>query len=264
MFRYAPSGQKHQKPVNLGRLRKKLRREIAAHPAKAAVLGILCVVALWFWAPLLWGWIAPPGDAPATVETPPAAVPQLPGLPAAVAAPAEASQPVSADYPWQQVVRWMEQDPRTRPVEPLPAGDESAAASLANWLPWSRREPVGRDPFFPPESAEVAGDEEELVPAEPSPPPVVRPEDAGASVSAVVVGPGGGTAIINGRAYREGEQVAFEKDGRAYVFVLAEIQRGEVVLARDGKRHVLTMPLPTDTIEPRTAAIELLMPHSPP
>ncbi|MFW5693435.1 MAG: hypothetical protein ACOCWL_04395 [Thermoguttaceae bacterium] len=236
-----------------------MRREIAAHPAKAAVLGVLCVVALWFWAPLLWGWFAPGGEAPAMVEAPPAAVPQLPGFPAAVAAPAKTSPPAPADYPWQQVVQWMEQDPRTQPVEPLPGGNEPAAASLAAWLPWSREESAGRDPFFPPELTEAAGVEEEV---EPSTPPVVRPEDMGASVSAVVVGPDGGTAILNGRAYRKGEQVTFEKDGRAYVFTLAEIHHGGVVLMRDGMRHVLPMPRSSDAPKPSRGETELPVPHS--
>ncbi len=196
------------------------------------------------------------------VEAPPVGVPRLPGFPAAVASPAKASQPAPANHPWQQVVQWMEQDPRTQPVDPLPGGNEPAAAFLANWLPWGREHSAGRDPFFPPELAEAARVEEEVEPPESTPPPVVRPEDMGASVSAVVVGPDGGTAILNGRAYRKGEQMTFEKDGRAYVFTLAEIQHGGVVLTRDDMRYVLPMPRSSDAPKLSSGEIELPVPHA--
>ncbi len=259
MFRQNPDGRAHVPVVNLGKLKKKLRREMTAHPAKAAVLGILFVVALWFWMPLLWGWFSPRSDGVATVEPPPA-MPQLPGFSAA-AAPAEASHAIATEYPWQQVVQWMEQDPRTQPVGSPLADRGPATTFLADWLPWSRHERVGRDPFHP-SQPEVAVAAETRDPVEQPAPAPVSPQDAGATVSAVVAGPDGGAAIINGRAYRKGEQVLFEKDGRSYAFHLAEIRPGEVVLAHDAMRYVLALPVSADV--PRTRNRELAAPDAVP
>lgn len=43
--------------MNAGKLVKQLRREVAAHPQKAAALGLMLAVALYLWGPLLWGWV---------------------------------------------------------------------------------------------------------------------------------------------------------------------------------------------------------------
>ena len=43
--------------MNLEKLVKQLRREVAAHPQKAAALGLMLAVALYLWGPLVWGWV---------------------------------------------------------------------------------------------------------------------------------------------------------------------------------------------------------------
>ena len=45
--------------VKLDKLTKQLRRDIAANPKKAAALGLMVLVALYFWGPLVWSWFAP-------------------------------------------------------------------------------------------------------------------------------------------------------------------------------------------------------------
>ena len=45
------------KTVNLDKLAKQLRRDLAANPKKAAALGLMVAVALYFWGPLVWGWL---------------------------------------------------------------------------------------------------------------------------------------------------------------------------------------------------------------
>ncbi|MBI3839452.1 MAG: hypothetical protein HY288_16150, partial [Planctomycetia bacterium] len=52
-------------------LAKKLQREIKANPAKAGGLGVLLLVAGYFWAPLVKGFIAPAETAPAATATAP-------------------------------------------------------------------------------------------------------------------------------------------------------------------------------------------------
>ena len=56
MFR-GPSG----KLVKLHKLAKQARRDLLANPKKAAILGLMLLVALYFWGPLLWKWFAPAG-----------------------------------------------------------------------------------------------------------------------------------------------------------------------------------------------------------
>ncbi len=243
MLRYAQCGRVHPPTVNLGKIKKKLRREVAAHPAKSAILGILCVVALWFWTPLVWGWVSPRGAGTTVKAAQELGGPQLPGLlPVAIAA--ADTEPNAPVHSWQQVVQWMEQDPRTQPVGPVLASRGPATALVSDWLPWSRRETVGRDPFFRPQPVETLTDKKERERgAEPSPtPPPVSPRDAGASVTGVIAGPAGGAAMINGRTYLEGEQVHLLKDGVSYAFHLVEIRPGKVVLTRDGTRYELNIP----------------------
>src|SRR6266576_3193818 len=50
------------KAVNLEKLAKQLRRDLAANPKKAAALGLMVLVALYFWGPLAWKWVAAGGN----------------------------------------------------------------------------------------------------------------------------------------------------------------------------------------------------------
>ncbi len=241
--------------VNLGKIKKKLKREVTAHPAKAAVLGGLCVVAMWFWVPLVWGWVSPKEpSAAATVAREPSAMP-VPGfVPTSVSVPPAEATPAVPAVPWTQIVQWMEQDPRTSSVEvafenpgtvPLPPGDERSVGLV---------QAARRDPFRPSVSPEdrMAVNAEEAAPEVAPVPAKISPRDAGATITAVIASPTGGTAMISGRTYFLGEQVLLHKDNEAYTFRLTEIHPGGVVLTRDGMRYELNIPLPANM--PRPAA----------
>ena len=45
--------------MKLDKLVKQIGRDAAANPKKAALLGVMAVLALYFWAPLLVGWFSP-------------------------------------------------------------------------------------------------------------------------------------------------------------------------------------------------------------
>ena len=45
--------------MKLDKLARQLRRDVAASPKKAVALGLMVLVALYFWAPMVWKWIAP-------------------------------------------------------------------------------------------------------------------------------------------------------------------------------------------------------------
>lgn len=45
--------------MTINQLRQRLIKEFKQNPTKAGVLGALSLVGIWFWAPLLYGWVAP-------------------------------------------------------------------------------------------------------------------------------------------------------------------------------------------------------------
>lgn len=208
--------------VSSNKLVKQLRREISAHPKKAAALGLLALVALWFWAPLVWGWIGSQDTETATEVEPVAD-----GLPAQPPGPISNLQPTpkkeekteSPRHPWQKLVKWMEDDWRT------------SAANVVS----SRR-----DPFRTPKP-EVA----ESQPKDETPEPdqqEVTPESLGLVLSGTAVGPRRRVAQIGGKTFRIGTTISVTKDGQQYQFTLVEVHSDRVVLERNAKRFELKIP----------------------
>jgi hypothetical protein len=105
--------------VNLKRLGKQLRRELKAHPRKAALLALLLAVGVYYWAPVLSGWFSPK-----TMTTAPQTAQLLPAPPA----PNTSSAAHAPVIPWQDLVAGMKRDPLKAP-----------AANVHTW----------RDPFRP-------------------------------------------------------------------------------------------------------------------
>ena len=90
--------------MRLDKLGKKLRREIAASPKKAALLGLITVAALYFWAPLVLGWLGKDKATPSAEPTPAAAAEPSATQPAPPTAVADAPPSLPS---WEQVVQWM-------------------------------------------------------------------------------------------------------------------------------------------------------------
>ncbi len=258
MLYRAPRVQTHLIDVNLGKIKKKLKREITAHPAKAAVLGILCVVAIWFWVPLVWGWVSPPNKIGATPPAQTTGIPSLPTLgPTIATAESTKPSPSAPDLPWPQVIEWMEQDPRTRPMPMTSASPQVPTTSPDDTV--SEPSPAtARNPFTTPASSQeaIAAREAAVAAEVPARPPEITPQDAGAAVSAVIASPTGGTAMINGRTYFLGEQVILWKDNQTYSYQLARIHPGGVVLSRNGTEYELNIPTPANALRPAVQADE--------
>lgn len=212
---------------------KRLSREIAGSPKKAAALGALLLVALWFWAPLIKGWMAPAslaaaGAADTSSGRTAASAGPAPAQPAAVppASPSGGAAPASSDtaqafpngYTWQQVAAAIDADPLMQPAGPI--ADRNDIFAVA-----------------PP--AAVAAPAE--APSEP-PPIKLSPSDAGLVLSSTVMGPAGRVALISGRRYRVGDDVKSTKDGQPIVFKLITVEPRQVVLETDGDRYLVKMP----------------------
>src|SRR5687767_12517924 len=96
--------------MSLARVQKQLMKDLKRSPLKAGVLGLLCVAALWCWAPLVAGWF---GGSKGKAAKPQAAVAVPTTAPTPVAAGgAAAPAAASPSVPWRQLMAWMEKDPR--------------------------------------------------------------------------------------------------------------------------------------------------------
>jgi len=193
---------------------------VLGHPKKAAVLGLLVLVAVYFWSPLVWGWFVK--DEP-SVETS-SATEDSDFDPMVLADSSKATpsppEPTPA-HPWQLLVEWRENDPTT-----------TTAPGLSD----------RRDPFrsLEPEVADAElEDESRTVEA------AVTPESIGLELAGTLVGPDHSVALINGKAYREGKTIASTKDGESIEFELSEVHPRRIVLRRLGEQFELTIPQQT-------------------
>jgi len=205
-----------------------LRREATANPKKAAILGLMALVAIYFWAPLVLKWTAKE-KAVAKVDTPAASTGAVPiaALPTAEAAPTEAPRPKCP--PWQQVVQWIQSDSRT-----------ASAPPLSNT----------RDPFQKPKTAAA----ETKVAEEGRPkPPVLTPAGVGLVLTGTIIGPQRRIARISGKSYNEGQTIEVIKDKLRVTFTLLEVHDRRAVLESQGERFDLVIPEPS-----KSSKMELL------
>ncbi|HVX61683.1 MAG TPA: hypothetical protein VHC19_13805 [Pirellulales bacterium] len=204
---------------------KKLRREATANPKKAAVLGLLLLVAGYFWAPLIRQWTTSsetaaavaPASPPATTAAPAASTAAGALTSAADSAPVESS--AKPKFHWRDLAGAIDRDPRMRPAP-------SANAA-------SQREPFA----FPAAPAEPPmAEPEAVVETE------VTPRQLGLILSGTIVGDGRSTAVINGKVYGAGREL---KAAGGVVFVVRQIEPWGIVLERGGRQFELALPRPT-------------------
>lgn len=204
--------------VSLNKITRQLRREAVANPKKAGVLGLLAVVALWFWAPLVAGWFADEDAAAGAKDKTPTKVAAALKPSAAIEDPAAVAtqRPQEVQHSWQQLVQWMDDDPRMSPP----------VAISTNRDPFASVDPPKTE-----EELEKESDENTLADA--------TPEGLGMVLSSTIVGPARRVAMINGRPYAEGKIVRLDKGGQQIEFKLAEVHLRSVWLERDGERFEL-------------------------
>jgi hypothetical protein len=199
-------------------LAKKLQRETKANPGKAAALGVLLLVAGYFWAPLIKGFVFPAETAPAATATASAPATPAPALTPTVDAPKVLESPV---YDWQKYAQLLDDDVKMRSAVELP----------------SPRDPFQSRQVDPHETAEVKTAAQEK--AAEAPP--LEPRDAGLVLSSTFVGPRKQIALIGGKPYHIGDRVRVQKDGIKASFKLVDVQPRLIVLERNGKQYELTI-----------------------
>jgi len=200
--------------VTLAQFKKRLLRDFKAHPMKAAVLGLLVLVAAYFWAPLFAKML--PGE-----KTPEAVAPGY--LDDSVAEDSAGTTPEAPSAPrrdWRKLLAQIESDPLTKPA----VGLASATWSLG------RDEPLAEAAEADPAAAELAAAEAAMK---------ITPASVGLKLSGTMVGSGRKVAVISGKSYQEGRELRLTDE---LVFVVAEVTARKVVLRRGDESFVLELP----------------------
>lgn len=197
-------------------LKRQLLRDLKRSPKKAAALGLLAVVGLYFWAPLVTGWMKPETGRSSRRKAKPASAATA-MMAAAMPQPATAPTETLPELDWESVDRLLREDVHAMTAE-----------HLTSW----------KDPFVREE--EIA--EDKIAEAEP-PKPVATPESEGLSVSMTLVGARRRSAVIGGKTYHEGDLIETKSGAR---FRLAQVKAHQIILESDGNNYQLAVrALPT-------------------
>lgn len=209
--------------MKLDKLAKQLRRDATANPKKAALLGLMALVAMYFWAPLAWRWMVPAVGKKTSKAGKVAVI--LTDDPVESNDKAK-GRPVNK-FRWEKVRQLIERESRM-----------ASASYEASWV----------DPFASrlaePESEAESTPEAAVV----SPPPEVKPSEAGLVLSSVVISPRRRLATINGELYQENDLVsASVKDNpmTAVEFRILRISSQGAQLEREGRIFTLELSKPT-------------------
>jgi hypothetical protein len=212
--------------VSLDKLAKQLRRDIAANPKKAAALGLMVLVALYFWGPLLAKWVSAGGKR--TTKMNPAAL-------ILTDDPAEPTQQSRArgksKFHWDRVRQLMQQDPCMLPAKFSPAWvDPFAAGTLT-----IAEQQLLQGSQAPSESASSA-------------PAAVDPEQFSIVLGGVFFGAHSRVATINGEACHENDTITVTGKDASLVQKLrvVHIRRQGVVVDLGGR--LLTLELATPSL----------------
>lgn len=208
--------------VNLEKLVKQLRRDVAANPQKAAALGLMVLVALYFWGPLVWKWASAGGNKRNTKVN-------LASLILTDDPPEPTQQSKlrgGAKFRWEKARQLIRQDPHM-----------ASATFDPRWI-----DPFGKPP------ADTTAQEAEAAQAEATAASApAEPSTLGLVLGSIMIGPRHRVATINGETCREGDtvEVADKHDkGVKRHFKVAHIGRQEVELDIGGRSVVLELPAP--------------------
>jgi hypothetical protein len=201
--------------VNLEKLAKQLRRDMSANPKKAAALGLMVLVALYFWGPLVAKWAAASrGQRMNKVNT---AALILTDDPAELTHTSRGR--TSGKFRWEKVRQLIRQDPQM-----------VSATFDVSWI----------DPFGAPtaDQSQQVAETLSLAAVDDVATAEVEPSELGIVLGGIMIGPRNRVATINGEACHEGELLAIkDKNDKAVThrFRVVRIRKSEVVLEEGGR-----------------------------
>lgn len=200
---------------------RRLQREIHGNPVKTAGLGVLLLVAAYFWAPLIAHLLGSSEHSTQTSSAPSppksatfSATPAIPAHPGA--RPAE-----SPIYDWRNHARQMDDDARM---------NESVNLTVV------------RDPFHEDQLAAAAAVVEKS--KKTAVIPSVSPAEVGLALGSTLVSNRKRIAEINGKSYAVNDQVRVIKPELDVSFRVVAIHPRRVVLERNGEQFELKIPRP--------------------
>lgn len=203
--------------MKLDKLARQIRRDIFASPKKAAALGLMSVVALYFWAPMVWGWIGTKGSKPLTAAEAGVILEDDPVDTVALASKARLV------FHWEKIRKQIAADPHMTP-----------AVFQTSWQNPFRKTVQTGEEQTPSQQPQTTTD----------PLAAADPASAGLTLTSVAISPKVRSATISGDVYREGEIIELESpDGTvsAVQFKLVRVEYHEVELERLGKTYKLTL-----------------------
>jgi hypothetical protein len=216
--------------VNLEKLNKQLRRDIAANPKKAAALGLMVLVALYFWGPLVWKFLsARGGPRQANASTASLILTDDPVEPGQQ----NKGRGGRSKFRWEKVRQLIRQDPQM----------VSATFDVA-WI-----DPFGKLLGAQGKGAEQTTPEEDpaVIAAAQAAAAVVNPKDLGVVLGGVMFGQRRKLATINSESYREGDVVSLaDKQDKTviYKYRVFRIDRDSVQLESGGSLFRLELVQP--------------------
>lgn len=237
--------------MSLEKLSKQLKRELKANPQKAGMLGVLVLVAGWFWGPLIFKSdetkktpaVAASATAPTTTS------PTSTGTNVVAAAPTSASR---ERLDWRTLSSRLQSDSAMRSVPGLSASAKEEVRNPFDAPVIAEVEPETDELYTLLEAANEAGLFEEQK-------PVITKEMNSAALNALplqlsstLVGPRARTAIINGKAYRQGKPIGKINEVE---LVLEYVDPRSATIAWNGAKRELRIPKPGET-DPNAPADE--------
>jgi hypothetical protein len=211
--------------VNLEKLVKQLKRDLTANPKKAAVLGVMVLVAGYFWGPLLWKFAAS-GAAKSKTNT------SMVGLILTddPADPAQQTKQASASkFHWEKVRQLIQQDDRMASASFDVAWVDPFAKSMEAGIA-AEVETSAEDPAAVAAAAQAAAAAE------------LDPAELGVVLGGVMVGRRTRVATINGEPCHEGDVISVpDKTDKelSHEFKVVRISRQMVQLEMSGRLFAL-------------------------
>lgn len=222
------------KAVKLDKLTKRLGRDLAANPKKAGLLGLMVLVALYFWYPLLVD-LTGSGDGTKTAQAANVILTDDP------AEPNSSGRKPKETLKWEKVRQCVQSDPWMSP-----------ATFNTTW-----NNPFAVTTVPPAEAKDAAVAEAEAAAAASTEfaKTEIPPAEAGLSVASVAIGPRMRAVTIAGDVYRENEVVAVTtQNGEQLEFRIVSISPHAVQVERNGKVYRLELSRPRlakgDKIQP--------------
>jgi len=218
--------------MNTSNLASRLKKEFLRNKAKSTILGVIFVVAIYFWAPLISGWL--PWQDTATPQTLVTALPQQTGQQPTAAVPTK-----SPGLDWLQLSTTIAADAMMDKIRIKPKRNPFAAAPIQSLV--TTAGPVAPKPEPAPvedisEGAPMAAGELKL--------------------TSIFVGPAFSEAVIDGQTYTVNDELEIEIDMPAAEQPLAS---GNPELKKLLKANMVRTAVPARIVEINVDHILLVM-----